>query len=46
MGFVALTLGFPALGAYIGRDLSGGIWPVAGLVIFLLFLQLFGGNND
>jgi hypothetical protein len=25
MGLVALTLGFLALGAYIGRDLSGGI---------------------
>ena len=27
MGFVALTLGFLALGAYIGRDLSGG-WGI------------------
>src|SRR4051794_41618990 len=31
MGFVAVTVGFAALGAYIGRDLSGG----GGLVVFL-----------
>jgi hypothetical protein len=24
MGFVAVTVGFAALGAYIGRDLTGG----------------------
>jgi modulator of FtsH protease len=29
MGFVALTLGFLALGAYIGRDLSGGLGLLA-----------------
>jgi hypothetical protein len=39
MGFVALTLGCLALGAYIGRDLSGG-WGI------LFFLQLFGGDNE
>lgn len=31
MGFVALTLGFLALGAYIGRDLSGG-WGILAFV--------------
>ena len=31
MGFVAVTVGFTALGAYIGRDLSGG----AGLLFFI-----------
>ena len=31
MGFVALTLGFLALGAYIGRDLSGG-WGIVAFV--------------
>ena len=35
MGFVALTLGFLALGAYIGRDLSGG-WGI------LAFVASFG----
>ena len=35
MGFVALTLGFLALGAYIGRDLSGG-W---GILAFLCRLS-------
>jgi hypothetical protein len=35
MGFVALTLGFLALGAYIGRDLSGG-WGI------LAFIASFG----
>ena len=35
MGLVALTVGFAALGAYIGRDLSGG----TGL---LLFIGAFG----
>ena len=38
-GFVAVTVGFAALGAYLGRDLSGAtglliIYAVAGLVIF------------
>ena len=31
MGFVAVTVGFSALGAYLGRDLSGA----AGLVLFI-----------
>ena len=31
MGFVAVTVGFTALGAYLGRDLSGG----TGLVLFV-----------
>ena len=31
MGFVAITLGFLALGAYIGRDLSGG-WGILAFV--------------
>jgi len=35
MGFVALTLGFLALGAYTGRDLSGG-WGI------LFFIASFG----
>jgi FtsH-binding integral membrane protein len=35
MAFVALTLGFLALGAYIGRDLSGG-WGI------LAFIASFG----
>jgi modulator of FtsH protease len=35
MGLVALTLGFLALGAYIGRDLSGG-WGI------LAFVASFG----
>jgi hypothetical protein len=41
MGFVAVTVGFAALGAYIGRDLSGG----AGLVLFIgAFGCIFGLN--
>jgi FtsH-binding integral membrane protein len=41
MGLVALTLGFLALGAYIGRDLSGGI----GLLFFIAgFACVFGLN--
>ncbi len=31
MGFVAVTVGFSALGAYLGRDLSGGV----GLLFFI-----------
>ncbi len=31
MGLVAVTIGFTALGAYIGRDLSGG-WGIAAFV--------------
>ena len=41
MGLVALTLGFLALGAYIGRDLSGG----AGILFFIGgFACIFGLN--
>jgi modulator of FtsH protease len=39
MGLVALTVGFTALGAYIGRNLSGG----TGLILFLgAFACIFG----
>jgi modulator of FtsH protease len=39
MGLVALTVGCAALGAYIGRDLSGG----TGLILFLgAFACIFG----
>jgi FtsH-binding integral membrane protein len=41
MGFVALTLGFLALGAYIGRDLSGG-W---GILAFIASLGCIIGLN-
>jgi len=41
MGLVALTVGSAALGAYIGRDLSGG----AGLLFFIgAFACIFGLN--
>jgi modulator of FtsH protease len=41
MGLVALTVGFTALGAYIGRDLSGG----TGLLFFIgAFGCIFGLN--
>src|SRR5947209_20009075 len=41
MGLVALTLGFLALGAYIGRNLSGGL----GILFFVLgFGCVFGLN--
>jgi FtsH-binding integral membrane protein len=41
MGFVAVTVGFTALGAYLGRDLSGG----AGLALFIgAFACIFGLN--
>jgi len=41
MGLVALTLGFLALGAYIGRDLSGGL----GILFFIAaFGAIFGLN--
>jgi len=41
MGLVALTLGFLALGAYIGRDLSGGF----GILFFIgSFGAIFGLN--
>jgi len=39
MGLVALTVGFAALGAYIGRDLSGGV----GILFFIAaFACVFG----
>jgi FtsH-binding integral membrane protein len=41
MGLVAVAVGFSALGAYIGRDLSGG----TGLVVFIgAFACIFGLN--
>jgi uncharacterized protein len=41
MGFVAVAAGFAALGAYLGRDLSGG----AGLLLFIpAFACIFGLN--
>jgi FtsH-binding integral membrane protein len=41
MGLVAVTVGFAALGAYLGRDLSGG----AGLLLFVgAFGCIFGLN--
>jgi len=41
MGFVAVTVGFAALGAYLGRNLSGG----TGLVVFIgAFACIFGLN--
>jgi FtsH-binding integral membrane protein len=41
MGLVAATVGFAALGAYLGRDLSGG----TGLVLFIgAFAAIFGLN--
>jgi FtsH-binding integral membrane protein len=41
MGLVAITVAFTALGAYLGRDLSGG----AGLVLFIgAFGCIFGLN--
>jgi FtsH-binding integral membrane protein len=41
MGLVAVTVGFTALGAYLGRDLSGG----AGLLLFIgAFGCIFGLN--
>jgi len=41
MGLVALTLGCLALGAYIGRDLSGG----AGIVFFIVSFACVIGLN-
>jgi FtsH-binding integral membrane protein len=41
MGLVALTVGFTALGAYLGRDLTGG----AGLLLFLVALGCVVGLN-
>src|SRR3954470_17810314 len=41
MGLVAVTVAFTALGAYLGRDLSGG----TGLVLFIgAFALIFGLN--
>jgi FtsH-binding integral membrane protein len=41
MGYVAVAVGFAALGSYLGRDLSGG----AGLVLFIgAFGSIFGLN--
>src|SRR3954471_19733007 len=41
MGYVAITVGFAALGAYLGRDLSG----MTGLVLFIgAFACIFGLN--
>ncbi len=41
MGFVAVTVGFAALGAYLGRDLSG----VTGLLLFIPALACIIGLN-
>jgi len=41
MGYVAFTVGFAALGAYLGRDLSGA----TGLVLFLGAFALIIGLN-
>src|SRR5258708_3712682 len=45
MGLVAITVGFSALGAYIGRDLKGGVGLVMFISVFrrVLGLVLFGG---
>src|SRR4051794_38305905 len=41
MGYVAVTVGFAALGAYLGRNLTGG----TGLVLFVgAFGCIFGLN--
>ena len=41
MGFVAVTVGFAALGAYLGRDLSGA----TGLVLFIGAFAFIVGLN-
>jgi uncharacterized protein len=41
MGYVAVTVGFAALGAYLGRDLSG----VTGLVLFIAGFATIVGLN-
>jgi modulator of FtsH protease len=42
MGFVAVTVGFAALGAYLGRDLSGA----TGLLLFIAaFAYIFALNS-
>ena len=48
MGLVALTIGFTALGAYIGRDLSGG-WGIAAFIAgfgCLLGLNVASRRNE
>jgi FtsH-binding integral membrane protein len=42
MGYVAVTIGFAALGAHLGRDLSGG----TGLVLFIGALAVTFGLNS
>jgi hypothetical protein len=41
MGFVAVTVGFTALGAYLGRDLSGA----TGLLLFIAAFACIIGLN-
>jgi FtsH-binding integral membrane protein len=41
MGYVAVTVGFAALGAYLGRDLSGGV----GLLLFVASFGCIIGLN-
>jgi FtsH-binding integral membrane protein len=41
MGYVAVTVGFSALGAYLGRDLSGGL----GLVLVIATIPVVIGLN-
>jgi len=41
MGYVAVTVGFTALGAYLGRDLSGG----TGLLLFIAAFAVIVGLN-
>jgi FtsH-binding integral membrane protein len=41
MGYVAVTVGFAALGAYLGRDLSGG----TGIVLFIGAFAVIIGLN-
>jgi hypothetical protein len=41
MGYVAVTVGFTALGAYLGRDLSGA----TGLVLFIAAFATIVGLN-
>ncbi|MGH2945090.1 MAG: hypothetical protein ACRDPC_02270 [Solirubrobacteraceae bacterium] len=42
MGFVAVAVGFAALGAYLGRDLSGA----TGLVLFIGGFTVILGLNS
>ncbi|HEY6758437.1 MAG TPA: Bax inhibitor-1 family protein [Baekduia sp.] len=44
MGLVAVTIGFTALGAYVGRDLSGG-WGIAAFVGALVCLIALNGAS-